>query len=278
MPEPVTTIGLSAIAAYLGKDGLEKLLGPTAEYLGEGLRDLAQKRITNIGRILENGLRKSGDKLESKGSVPPKLLKHVIDDGSFADTNVEIEYLGGILASSRTDTERDNRSIRFARMIDSLSNYQILSHYLIYRTVKDLFSGSGASANHEGRSRMRIFIPFPSFAHAMKMSSSELSKSDAIVGHVFFGLHDDSLIEDRFLYGPKEIIEREYQNAESEGIICQPSATGVQLFLWAFGKGDSVHDEIFKPDFDPKIDGVELGFSGAKAVFQTSVAGATTTT
>lgn len=273
MPEPVTTIGLSAIAAYLGKDGLEKLLGPTAEYLGDGLRDLAQKRITNIGRILENGFRKSGEKLQVRGSVPPKLLKHVIDDGSFADSDVEIEYLGGILASSRTDTDRDNRSIRFAKMIDSLSNYQLLSHYLIYRTVKDLFSGSGISANHEGRSRMKIFIPFPSFAHAMKMSSSELSKADAILGHVFFGLYDDGLIEDRFQYGPKENIEREYPEADNEGIICQPSATGVQLFLWAFGKGDSMHDEIFEPGFDPKIDGVESGFFGARTVFQTSVTG-----
>jgi hypothetical protein len=44
MPEPITTVGLSAIAAYLGKDGLEKLLGPTAEYLGSGLRDLVQSQ------------------------------------------------------------------------------------------------------------------------------------------------------------------------------------------------------------------------------------------
>lgn len=40
MSEPITTVGLGAIAAYLGKDGLAKLLGPTAEYLGGELQSL----------------------------------------------------------------------------------------------------------------------------------------------------------------------------------------------------------------------------------------------
>ena len=42
--EPVTTLGFGAITAYLAKDGIAKLLGPTAAYLGEGLRDLTHRR------------------------------------------------------------------------------------------------------------------------------------------------------------------------------------------------------------------------------------------
>ncbi len=53
MPEPITTVGLGAIAAYLGKDGLEKLLGPTADYLGGGLKDFTEKRMHNIGQNLQ---------------------------------------------------------------------------------------------------------------------------------------------------------------------------------------------------------------------------------
>lgn len=45
MVDPISVIGGGAIAAYLGKDGLEKLLGPATEYLGDGLRDLARKRV-----------------------------------------------------------------------------------------------------------------------------------------------------------------------------------------------------------------------------------------
>ena len=36
MPDP-TVLGSAAIVAYLSRDGLERLLGPTASYLGEEL-------------------------------------------------------------------------------------------------------------------------------------------------------------------------------------------------------------------------------------------------
>lgn len=65
MPEPVTTVGLGAIAAYLGKDGLQKLLGPTADYLGQGLKEFTQKRAQTVGRIFENAASKLGKKMEA---------------------------------------------------------------------------------------------------------------------------------------------------------------------------------------------------------------------
>lgn len=50
MVEPVTTVGMGAIAAYLGKDGLQKLLGPTADYLGHPCRSLNQEGRNRKGR------------------------------------------------------------------------------------------------------------------------------------------------------------------------------------------------------------------------------------
>ena len=44
MPEPITTVGLGAIAAYLGKDGISKILGPTAEYVGGELQAFTKKK------------------------------------------------------------------------------------------------------------------------------------------------------------------------------------------------------------------------------------------
>lgn len=75
MPEPITTVGLGAIAAYLGKDGLSKILGPTAEYLGGELKEFTKKRITNVGNIFSNAERKLGGKVNQPGSVSPKVLK-----------------------------------------------------------------------------------------------------------------------------------------------------------------------------------------------------------
>ncbi len=52
MPEPVT-LGIGAVVAYISKDGLNKMLGPTAEYLGDGLKNLVSKRTKNIGTIFQ---------------------------------------------------------------------------------------------------------------------------------------------------------------------------------------------------------------------------------
>ncbi len=71
MPEPITTVGVSAAIAYLSKDGLNKMLGPTADYLGESLKEFTEKRALNVGKIFANAESKLGDKLEQPGQVPP---------------------------------------------------------------------------------------------------------------------------------------------------------------------------------------------------------------
>jgi len=101
MSEPIATVGLSAIAAYLGKDGIQKLLGPTADYLGEGLKDFTQKRVEAIGQIFRKAEQRLGQQLESSGEVPPKVLKSILDEGSYCNNPLAIEYFGGILATSR---------------------------------------------------------------------------------------------------------------------------------------------------------------------------------
>lgn len=111
MPEP-TILGLGAIAAYLGKDGLQKLLGPTADYLGAGLKDFTQKRIDNVGSIFRRADEKLGERRDQPGTIPPKVLKTIINDASFNDDKLAVEYFGGVLASSRTQLGRDDRGGR----------------------------------------------------------------------------------------------------------------------------------------------------------------------
>ena len=104
--EPVTTVGLGAITAYLAKDGVAKLLGPTAEYLGGGLRDITQRRFENIGNVLSNASKKVGSQLEKPGQVPPRIIKAVINEASYCEDPLVLEYFGGVLASSWTESGR----------------------------------------------------------------------------------------------------------------------------------------------------------------------------
>ena len=143
--EPVTTVGLSAIGAYLAKDRVAKLLGPTAEYLGEGIRDLTQRRVESIGRMFSNASKKLGGNLERPGEVPPTVLRTVLNEASYREDSLSIEYVGGVLASSRTERGRDDRGARMIKVVEGLTSYQMRTHYLVYSSLSRLFSGSSAS-------------------------------------------------------------------------------------------------------------------------------------
>lgn len=263
MPEPITTIGLGAVAAYLSKDGISKILGPTADYLGEGLVNFTKKRVETVGKIFQTAESRLGDGISKPGSVPPKVLKAVLDDGSYSNDELAIEYLGGILASSRTDMGRDDRGARMAKIVDALSTYQLRTHYLIYTTIKHLFSGSGLSLNMEDRPKMQIFIPFAGYSAAMDFSETESSQIPSLLSHIFFGLHADNLIEGHFQYGDMISMKKVFAGANDSGILCQPSALGAELFLWAFGHSDKTQDFLFDQAFLPTLEGLPAHISGA---------------
>lgn len=237
MPEPITTVGIGAIAAYLGKDGLQKLLGPTADYLGGELQEFTKKRIENVGKIFNKAEQRLGENINNPGQVPPKVLKTIVNEGSYCEDSVAVDYFGGILASSRTELGRDDRGARIAKILDGMSTYQIRSHYIIYSLIKKKFKGSGYQYNMEDRPKMQLFIPMNVYIASMKFDEKELQQFSAILNHALFGLSNDDLIEN-FQYGPKDHIQKHFPEATSDGILVSPSAFGAELYLWGYGEGN----------------------------------------
>ena len=236
MPEPITTVGIGAIAAYLGKDGLQKLLGPTADYLGGELQEFTKKRIENVGKIFSKAEEKLGENIETPGYVPPKVLKTIVNEASYCEDEVAVEYFGGILASSRTELGRDDRGARIAKILDGMSTYQIRSHYVIYSLIKKIFSDSGYMYNQDDRHKMQLFIPMHIYIASMQFDGKELQQFGAILNHALFGLNNDDLIEG-FQYGPQEHIKKHFSDASADGIVVAPSAFGAELYLWGYGRG-----------------------------------------
>lgn len=263
MTDPVTTIGVGAVAAYLGKDGLEKLLGPTAAYLGDGLRDFTEKRVETIQKIFVSAQTKLGDKANSPGQVPPKVLKTVMNEGSYASDPLEVDYFGGILASARTEGGRDDRAARLAKAVDALSTYQLRTHYLVYATIRALFAESGLPFNMEGRPKMQIFIPYEDYLAGMAFDEREFAQVGQMLNHVFFGLSADGLIESGWQYGPKEQLVKTWAKAPSGGIVCTPSALGAELFLAAHGCADQPLEHIFSADLLVGLEGLPNHFPNA---------------
>lgn len=263
MVEPVTTVGLGAIAAYLSKDGLSKLLGPTADYLGGGLRDFTKERVSNIGKIFSSAEKKLGDKVNTPGQVPPKVLKTIMNEGSYSTDNLATEYFGGILASARTEHGRDDRGARLAKILDSLTTYQLRAHYLIYSTVRRIFKDKNLPFNITGRPQMQIFIPFEEYFALMEFDGKEMEQAGQLLNHVFFGLHGDSLIDTTWRYGQREQMTDIFSSAPSGGIVCGPSALGAELFLSAFGHAELPLEAIFDMSLAMSIEGISDGFSSA---------------
>lgn len=266
MPEPITTVGLGAIAAYLGKDGIQKLLGPTADYLGGGLKDFTQKRIDNVGKIFKRADEKLGDRRDQPGTIPPKILKTIINDASFNDDALAVEYFGGVLASSRTQLGRDDRGARMAKLVDSLSTYQLRAHFLIYASIRNLFKDCAYHFNVEDRAKMTIHLPYKGFLEAMAFADEETLKIEPLLRHIFFGLAQDGLIENRFLYGDAIYLQKRYPACIEHGICCQPSALGAELFLWARGDGDKALSFIFDDTCTTSYRDLPNGIADATAI------------
>jgi hypothetical protein len=186
-------------------------------------------------------------------------LKSIIEEGSYCNDKLAAEYFGGVLASSRTENGRDDRGARISKIIDSLSVYQLRTHYLIYSNIRFQFKGKSISMTGAGRVLMQIFIPFSSYAPAMDFDASERSKADSIIPHCMFGLASEGLIDPTFYqYGDQTHLSNFFPTVPESGFICQPTALGTELFLWAFGQADHALDFIFSDDFTPGIEGVPL--------------------
>jgi hypothetical protein len=225
--------------AILGSAKLvEKLLGPTAEYLGGGIRSWTEKRVENTKRIFRHATKLLGDKIDTPGAVPPKVLRGILDDGSFCDDQLAAEYFGGVLASSRTNITRDDRGASFIALIARLTTYEIRTHFIFYHIVKSLFSGQDTSVSTiEGRNKLKTFIPYTVYLPAMEFSESELPDVSSIMNHAMFGLARERLIEDNFHFGNVDYLKRHYSEVSKPGFVFIPSALGVELLLWAYGQG-----------------------------------------
>jgi hypothetical protein len=239
--EPGT--GLAILGSALGGAKLvEKMLGPTAEYIGGGLRNWTEQRVQNVAKIFTSARDKLGDQIERPGAIPPRVLKQVLDEGSFCDDPLTTEYFGGVLASSRSETRRDDRGAHWSSLVARLSSYQIRSHFLIYRAIRDRFAGKDFQFNMDDRSKLAVLLPFSSFFASMDFSPDELKQVTPLLNHSLFGLYKEGLI-DTFLYGNAPSLKKKkgekYSIPEEGGIWPTPSALGAELFLWAHGRGSS---------------------------------------
>jgi hypothetical protein len=225
---------------------LERLLGPTLDYLGDGLRDMTERRTKNIARIIYKASQKVNEDLP--GQVPPRLIKNIFDDGSFSEDELTAEYLAGVLASSKSPHGRDDRGVALTALVNRLSMYTLRTHYIFYTTVRRLLVGSGLNLGLGGdvTRRGRIYLPDSTYSAAMGYEPTE--DSFGATSHAMYALSREQLIGDDFRLGSLQLMQQEAPTAWEEGLIFEPSISGVELYLWAHGKATLGSGALLAPE------------------------------
>ena len=262
MVDPVTTLG-AGLTVLASKDLLTKLLGPSADYLGGEMKTFVEKSHVNLESIFRAAIEKLGPLANEPGEVSARILKHVIDEGRFCEDPFVVEYLGGILASSRGEASRDDRGTFYLNEITSLSSYQIRTHYLVYASIVRAGNPTKQDTSYWfEENSLSVVIPEAGYVDAMEYTAEE--KSDQISYHSFLGLGMRGLCE----RGTKvKTPPSSHPDFDQPYRFVWPTRYGYELFLWGLGLGKVRATSYFdlepnhilpvEPKFEPLA--IELG-------------------
>ncbi len=237
-----------------------KIVGPTADYVGGGIKNLVERQVENVERVFEKAAGRLGEEgLERPGGVPPKVLKEVIEGASFCEDELGAEYFGGILAASKLENQRDDRGATLAALVGRLSTYQIRSHYLMYAYAQRAVQGSGYQFGHwrARRDHGQFFIPYETWVEGMDLSEAERevrARAD-LARHCCAGLAREDLIAGRFSWGTGDSVSRYFKHrVETSGIGYELSVLGIELFIAAHGIQEPSLTAFVSPEHEFRAD------------------------
>lgn len=247
-------VGIGSVLA--SKELTLKLLGPTADYVGLGTRDLVQKSVENLGRVFDRAFEKLRENAEKDCQVNPRVLKHVWDDGRFVESEIATEYFAGILASARTEDGSDDSALPYSALLNSMSAIELRLHYVLYALVaREAPKLSGHVDDvWEG---LEVTIDSDELLAAMGLATADgpgalLLALQSLVQH--------DLSHPRFSVDVAGVRQRKGAVGKRNSVVLFPNAFGASLILRALGlKG--IHPEVLlSVDFEYSIaDGVKNG-------------------
>jgi hypothetical protein len=217
------------------KELMPRVLGPTADYAGEGLKNLAEKGVNNLVRVFQKAEEHGRNRFDPSTSVPPRVVKSILEEGYFCEDELEASYLGGVLASAKGPLSRDDRALSYLSVLSSLSSYQIRTHCILYTSIVN----SGQLSNPNIR-RYAIQTGYPGlgltvsireadYIQAMEFAENEVS--DIIAQHSFVGLQMKGLSEGGLLVRGEAKLDPERFR------YFYPTIFGIELFVWGLGFG-----------------------------------------
>lgn len=264
--------------AEVSKDAIQKILAPTADYIGAGVLQ-GSKATVNTVRVLAKAARRLGPRLEGNGQVPPRVLKGVLDEAPWIEDELMAEYLGGILASSFSDHTLDDRAVALLSTLRRLSSYSVRTHYLCYAKFYALQRGHirwikvyDDLENVGIANDLRTYGSHQSYAEFLGSPYPE-DEYWSVHMHAFSSLDREELLTrthlgDRVYLGRELSQEGIRYEVPNDGFVYRTTGAGDELFLWGLGRGELRIDAFPDVDLDYEIQGVDLptGFERLEAL------------
>lgn len=241
IPENLPLTGAAGILAY-------KLLGPPAGTMGQYLSHAVDYSVENVTRVIEKATRKvDPEDLEEEALASPRAIKSVVDEASFSEDEVVAEYLGGVLASSRTSDGTDDSAVTWSALVGRLSSMQLRLHYALYVSLMDRIRGSDINLGLDTeRKQLTSFIPFRELLPALELTPREFGGA---FGEAFDGLHAEDLVDDRYMHGaPSDELHKMAPGITEPGLAWGPTVRGLRLLLWGLGHGTKHPNALRDPD------------------------------
>jgi hypothetical protein len=249
---------ITTAVELLGPSSLAlKMLGPTADYFGQGMRSLAETRVNNIRSIFNKAECKTdASALLPSGAVAPRVLAGIMGDGSYVTDELFQDYFGGVLLSSHSESGRDDRSSTYVQLLSRLSSYQIKAHYLLYCAARAacLSLPEVELSDVAGRERVGdFFLRFPQFFFTLDLSDDEMGNLQALLNHAFVGLHREGLIGARWHFSTDAenvsgSIAGQGHVYTRGGLVYRISPFGIELFCAAHGFSGESASTFTDPD------------------------------
>ena len=218
-----------ALAVIGGKLAYD-VLGPTAKYLGEEMKGLAELGVKNIKRVFEDAKRKEDRLHVNYGSVSPRVLMPLIQSAYYCEDEVVTSYLGGVLCSSRSLAAKDDRAVSIIRTINGLSSYTLRAHCIIYSSLQKQKTHTLTQVQDWITRGHGVTIMFREDELRLRMGFLPEEDADAIMEHAFV-----SLSANGFSTEGLGAVTLHQQKIRCRWL--RPTLHGIELFAWGCGFG-----------------------------------------
>lgn len=242
MADPVLGAVVAKAAAEAGSSAadttgnlIQRMFGPAADEFGQALARSVAYRMRNFGRIADKAARKASAD-QGRGIVNARVAYTLLDEGSLCDDELMAEYLGGLLAGSRSQDGRDDRGVTWTKVVTGLSVFQVRAHYLLYREWADRLHGVDDLnlGNNREAVRAGMQVDLDEFLPLLLAETDVYPNS--ILSHAIAGLVNVGLLADAYSFGPKDAVASFVGEVQYDRVlIVSPSIPGLELYGWAQG-------------------------------------------